>query len=154
MAVPAVTLDTPRPGRLGNTPMGVLSGSVNISSYDTAHPAVVAITGLFLPSGKLRVAVCGVSSNGYGVTWDPVTKSFKAYKTAGTVSAPVLTISSGTAATHPLGVNSAGGVIVSDASYGNVGGISVPTLTGTADSEVAGAVNVGTCDFIAVGQLG
>ena len=30
-----VTLDTPTPGRLGNTPMGVLSGTCNITNYNT-----------------------------------------------------------------------------------------------------------------------
>lgn len=154
MAIPTVTLDTPKPGRLGNSPMGVLSGSVNISSYDTAHPEVTTITKAFLPAGKLRVTVCAFSSNGYIVFWDATSKSFKAYRPSGTSGAQTLNISSGTPATHPLGVTSGGGVLVSDASYASVGGISVPSFTAGAGTEATASTNVGTCDFIAVGQLG
>lgn len=85
MAVPTVTLDFPNPARLGNTPMGVLSGQVEIESYDTAHPEVAVITNRFLDDGKLRVCVNSVSENGYFVAWDKTTLSFKAYTTAGTV---------------------------------------------------------------------
>lgn len=148
MAVPTVALDFPRPSRLGNTPMGLNSGLVTISSYDTAHPEVIAVTGQFLPGGKLRVAPNGLSSNGYMVFWDAVTKSFKAYKLAGTAT---LNVSSGTPGTHPLGVTSGGGVVVSDATYASIGGIA---FNGLAATEASAADNVGTVQFIAVGQLG
>jgi hypothetical protein len=53
MAVPAITLDFPIAQRVGNRVCGLISGSANVTAYDTAHPAVAAITGLFKPSGKL-----------------------------------------------------------------------------------------------------
>lgn len=96
MAAPTVTLDYPKPARLGNTAMGVLSGSVDITSYDTAHPEVTAITGHFLPDGLLRVTPNGVSSSGdFLVAWDATSKSFLAYSavgTEGTSSASVGTV--------------------------------------------------------------
>ncbi len=79
MAVPAVTLDFPKPVRLGNSPMAVLAGSVNCTAYDTAHPAVTAITGHFRTSGKLRIVPEGLSSGGWLVQWDTASSSFKAY---------------------------------------------------------------------------
>jgi hypothetical protein len=75
MAVPAVTLDFPIAQRVGNRVCGLISGSVNVTSYDTAHPALTALTGLFKPSGKLRVSPTGVSSNGYSIRWDNATNS-------------------------------------------------------------------------------
>lgn len=87
MAAPAVTLDFPFAVRIGNTAMGILSGSVNITSYDDAHPEVTAITGHFKSGGLLRVVCDNVSDTPLFVSWDAVTKSFKVYTTAGT--APV-----------------------------------------------------------------
>jgi hypothetical protein len=89
MAVPTIILDFPKPSRLGNTAMGVLSGQMEAESYDTAHPAVASITGKFLAGGKLRVMCAPVTENGYFVAWDHVTSSFKAYTTAGTVPVEV-----------------------------------------------------------------
>lgn len=98
MAVPTVALDFPVANRVGNTAMGVLSGKVTISSYDTAHPEVTAISKKFLAGGKLQVIPEGVSSLGYVVEWDTATKSFKAYKPA----APAVTISAGAIASAAL----------------------------------------------------
>jgi hypothetical protein len=90
MAAPAVTLDFPIAQRVGNRVCGLISGTVNITSYDTAHPAVPAITGLFKPSGKLRVSPVGVSSNGYAIRWDNATNSFKAYSSNGAAPAALV----------------------------------------------------------------
>jgi hypothetical protein len=90
MAVPAITLDFPIAQRVGNRVCGLISGSVNITSYDTAHPAVTALTGLFKPSGKLRVSPVGVSSNGYAIRWDNATNSFKAYSSNGAAPAALV----------------------------------------------------------------
>ncbi|SRR6266851_977381 len=89
MAVPTITLDMPRVTRLGNTQFGVLSGQVAISSYDTAHPAVAAITGKFKDTVLLRVLSGAVSTLGFWVAWDRATLSFKAYTSAGTVPVEV-----------------------------------------------------------------
>lgn len=89
MAAPTVALDFPRVVRIGNTAMGILSGSVTVTSYDTAHPEVTAITKQFKPGGLLRVFPDAVSTAPRFVTWDSVTKSFKIYTTAGTVPVEV-----------------------------------------------------------------
>lgn len=78
MAVPTVTLDPRTPVRLGNTPFGMLDGGCTTASYDTAHPAVTAITGKFKVAP--RVTVSGVTSNGFLVRWDATTSSFIAYQ--------------------------------------------------------------------------
>lgn len=83
MAVPALTFDFPIQQRIGNRSSGLISGSVNVTSYDTAHPAVTALTGKFKPGGLLRVVCGGVSSGGFAVTWDKTTSSFKAYNSNG-----------------------------------------------------------------------
>lgn len=110
MAVPILTFDTPIQQRIGNRPFGLVSGSVSITSYDTAHPAVTLLTGKFKPSGLLRVVCGGVSSLGFAVTWDKATSSFKAFNSNGA---------------SPAALN-----------------------------EAANAANVGTFDFIAMGQMG
>jgi hypothetical protein len=97
MAVPAVTLDFPIAQRVGNRPCGLISGSINITSYDTAHPALTALTGLFKPSGKLRVVATGVSSNGYVLRWDNATNSFKAYSSNGAAPAALVEAPNATA---------------------------------------------------------
>jgi hypothetical protein len=97
MAVPAVTLDFPIAQRVGNRVCGLVSGSVNVTAYDTAHPALTALTGLFKPSGKLRVSPTGVSSNGYAVRWDNATNSFKAYSSNGAAPTALAEAPNGTA---------------------------------------------------------
>jgi hypothetical protein len=151
MAAPTVALDYPKPARLGNTPMGVVSGLVTISSYDTAHPAVTAITGVFKPSGLLRVVPNGESSNGYTVRWDHATDSFKAYLPAGTVANPTISAGSGSAGVA-LGVTS-GALTISGGATG-VTGVIAGGFTGSGATEAGAAANVGTVEFIAVGQLG
>jgi hypothetical protein len=97
MAVPAITLDFPIVQRVGNRPAGLISGSINVTAYDTAHPALTALTGLFKPSGKLRVTTTGVSSAGYSIRWDNATNSFKAYSSNGAAPAAMAEAPNGTA---------------------------------------------------------
>ena len=144
-----VTLDVPRPGRLGNTPMGVIGGSCNLSNYNQTLAEITAITGLFLTGGKLRVIADGLSSNGYVCKWDTTSKAFKAYRQGGGTG--TLTIASGTAATHAVGVSGAGGTLVSDTTYSGIGTVST---TGTALVEAASDTDIGTFNFLVVGQLG
>lgn len=105
-----VTLDFPKPGRLGNLPMGVISGTCNVTNYNSTLVELTTITKAFLPGGKLRVTPNGVSSLGFVIKWDSTGKAFRAFST-------------GTAADAPL-------------------------------NEEASDSNIGTFDFIAVGQLG
>jgi len=166
-----VTLDTPRPGRLGNTPMGVLSGTCNLTNYNSTLTAITAITKAFLPGGTLTVVPNGISSEGFIIAWDATGHAFRAYGTAGaditvgsgtiTAANPTLSTTSGNPATHPLGVVS-GGAIVSDAAYTNITGVIAGAITDTRTlSTAAGAIaqasndtNVGTFTFLAIGQLG
>jgi hypothetical protein len=97
MAVPAVTLDFPIAQRVGNRVCGLISGSINVTAYDTAHPALTALTGLFKPSGKLRVVVTAVSSLGFVVRWDNATNSFKAFSSNGAAPAAMAEAPNGTA---------------------------------------------------------
>lgn len=151
MAVPAVTLDFPTPARVGNTAMGLLMGTVNISTYDAAHPAVTAITGKFKPSGKLRVVCNGLSSNGYAVQWDPATSSFKAFRATVTVGNPTVNTTTNAGTATPMYTN--GGALTQVAGAAGITGVIQGAVAAAAPTE-AGAVNVGTVDFIAVGQLG
>lgn len=174
MAVPTTTLDVAAPARLGNTPMGVISGTVNVSSYDTAHPEVTAITGKFIAGGALRVCPNGLSSGGYMIQWDDTSKSFKAYRAAGTVAAGTVTstgtissasisMTSAGTVTNPVGVSGAGlvlqggtanvtsGITGSVASTGTVG---AQSFTVGSPTEATASANVGTFDFIAVGRIG
>lgn len=144
-----ITLDSPRPGRLGNSPFGVLSGTCNLSNYNSTLAEITTITKAFLAGGKLRVVADGLSSNGYAVKWDTTGKAFKAYRTA--AGAASLAAASSNPATHPLGVSGAGGNIVSDTTYSNIGGITTPAAS---LAEVANDVNIGTFNFIIVGQMG
>ena len=144
-----VTLDTPKPGRLGNSPMGVLSGTCNLSNYNTTQSEITTITKAFLPNGKLRVVADGLSSNGYAVKWDTTAKAFKAYRVG--TGTGTLTIASGTAATHPVGVSGASGNLVSDTTYSGIGTVATAAA---ALAEAANDINVGTFNFIVVGQLG
>lgn len=89
MAVPAVTLSTPKATRIGSLPLGVVFGSVNVTSYDTAHPALTALTGEFRSVTGLAVTA-GISSAGFAIAWDPVTRSFKAYNSNGAAPAALL----------------------------------------------------------------
>lgn len=204
MAVPSVTLDTPKPSRLGNSVMGVLSGSVNVSSYDTSHPAVSAITGLFIGSGLLRVTPNGLSSSGYLIRWDKASNSFKAYVPGATTLTPAAAgaASAVTVGSSPFTYTSAAAwgeeilldangatstFIVSRGGYStgartltSLNGQSVVLFSGdtlaltytvatpimeklpfaipaaaeaAAEVEAANAANLGTFDFIAVGQI-
>jgi hypothetical protein len=97
MAVPAVTLDFPIAQRVGNRVCGLISGSINVTAYDTAHPALTVLTGLFKPAGKLRVSPVGVSSNGFAIRWDNATNSFKAYSSNGAAPTALAEAPNGTA---------------------------------------------------------
>lgn len=144
-----VTLDAPKPGRLGNTPMGVLSGTCNLTNYNTTQAEITTITKAFLTGGKLRVVADGLSSLGYVCKWDTTAKAFKAYRQGGGTG--TITTSSGNPATHPLGVTGASGSLVSDTIYTGVTGV---VTTGAALVEAASDTNIGTFNFIIVGQLG
>jgi hypothetical protein len=152
MAAPTVTLDTPTALRIGNGQFGVLSGSVTVAAYDTAHPEVTAITGKFKSSALLRVMAAGLSTNGYAINWDHTTKSFKANRAAVTVANPTISTTSAAAAGLALGVTS-GAIVTSGSAVTGITGVVQGAVAVAAPTE-AGAVNVGTFDFIAIGQLG
>lgn len=153
MAVPAVTLDFPRVCRIGNTAMGILSGSVNVSAYDTADPEVTAITGKFKTGGKLRVCCNGLSSNGFSILWNPTTKSFQAFRAAVTVANPTMTTVTNAGTAGADGIYQHAGVLNQPTGTTGITGIVQGAVAVAAPTE-AGAVNVGTFDFIAVGQMG
>ena len=96
MAVPAVTLTSPKATRIASSPLGITFGSVNVTSYDTAHPALTALTGEFRTATGLSV-VAGVSSGGFAIAWDSVTRSFKAYNSNGAAPAALLEAANGAA---------------------------------------------------------
>lgn len=164
-----VTLDTPRPGRLGSSPMGVLSGTCNLTNYNTTQAEITTITKAFKPDGKLRVVADGLSSNGYVVKWDVTAKAFKAYRAGAatvtpsgsiTASAPTITTTTGTPATAPIGVES--DALTQTAGASGITGVQAPTITDSRTfSAAAGALaqapndtNIGTFNFIVVGQMG
>ena len=95
MAAPPVTLDTPHAARVGNTQFGVAAGDVTVSSYDTAHPAVSAITGLFKSGGSVTVCPNGATNSGYIARWDDSTSSFILYTPAAS-GAAIIEAASGT----------------------------------------------------------
>ena len=138
-----VTLDSPTPGRLGNSPFGVVSGTCNLSNYNQTLAEITTITRLFRPGGKLRPIADGLTSNGYAVKWDTTGKAFKAYRTA----TPLLTSASG-AVDHPLGATASSGTIIADAIY-----TGVVVGPAAALSEVASDIDIGTFNFVVVGQL-
>lgn len=143
-----VTLDTPRPGRLGNSPMGVLSGTCNLTNYNSTLVEITTITKAFLPGGKLRVVADGLTSNGYVVKWDTSGKAFKAYRQgAGT---GVLNVASGNPDTHALGVSGNAGTLISDDVYASITGVVTAV---SALAEVADDIDIGTFNFLVVGQL-
>lgn len=139
-----VTLDSPTPGRLGNTPFGVIGGTCDLTNYNQTLAEITAITGMFLPGGKIRVIADTLTSNGYAVKWDTTGKAFKAYRT----NTPLLTSASGTVS-HPLGATASSGTIVADAIY-----TGVVVGPAAALAEVASDINIGTFNFVVVGQLG
>jgi hypothetical protein len=129
--------------------MGVLSGTCNLSNYNQTLAEITTITKAFLTGGKLRVVADGLTSNGYVVKWDTTGKAFKAYRQGGGTG--TLTIASGTATTHPVGVSGAAGTLVSDTTYSGIGTVAT---TGAALTEAASDTDIGTFNFIIVGQLG
>lgn len=153
MAAPTVTLDTPRALRLGNSQFGMVSGAVSVTSYDTAHPEVTAITGHFKSGGTIRVTANGMSTGGYTMYWDHTSKSFKAYQATVTVANPTISTTSAAAAGLALGVTS-GAIVTSGSSVSGVTGVVQGAVAVTAPTEASAAANVGAFDFIAVGQLG
>lgn len=154
MAAPTVTLDFLTPARLGNTGMGMICGTVNVSSYDTADPEVTDITGKFLSAISLRVCPNGLSSNGYMIVWNPTSKSFQAYRGAVTVANPTMTTvtNAGTAAADAIYQHA--GVLNQPTGTAGITGIIQGAVATAAPTEAAGSVNVGTFDFIAVGRIG
>ena len=84
-----VTLDLRYPKRVGgNAKYGVITGTANITSYDTNKVPVTAITGHF--RNIYRVICDGVSSNWYAMRWDTTAQAFRAYDT-GAAAGGVLT---------------------------------------------------------------
>lgn len=80
MAVYAATatLDRPTAEKLGPR-VGWLSGTVDITNYNTTLGQVTAITGAFLTTP--RVVCDGLSDNGYIVQWNNTNGSFKCFYT-------------------------------------------------------------------------
>lgn len=139
-----VTLDTPTPGRLGASVMGVLSGTCNLTNYNSTLAEVTTITGKFRPNGKLRVVADGLSSNGYVVKWDVAGKAFRAYRSA----TPLMTTASGSVS-HAVGATASSGTMISDDIY-----TGVVVGPAAALSEAANDLNIGTFNFVVVGQMG
>lgn len=164
-----ITLDFPTPGAVGNTKMGLLSGTCNLTNYNSTLVELTSITGRFLPNGKLRVVAGGLSSNGYVIKWDSSSKAFRAYRTAAqtvtpsgsiTASAPTITTTTNAGTTEPVYTN--GGALTQTTGATGITGVQAPTITDArtfagaagALAQSANDANVGTFDFIAVGQLG
>lgn len=86
MAAPTVTFVQRKTMQLDGASFGLMTGSVNVTSYDNTHPAVTAITGKARQNSTLTVIPDAVSSGGYAITWDPASTSFKAYTTGSALS--------------------------------------------------------------------
>ena len=165
-----VVLDTPRPARLGNTPMGVLSGSCHVTNYNQTPVAISAITKAFLPGGKLTVVPNGISSGGFIMAWDAATTAFRAYGAVGTgitvgsgtitASAPTITTGTNATTTAPVYVNS--GALTETTGATGITGVQAPIITDTrglstatgAIAQAASDQDLGTFTFLAIGQLG
>lgn len=162
-----VTLDFPRPGPVGNTKMGVLTGQINLTNYNTTLAEITGITGRF--KSAPRVIVGGVSSNGYAVKWDPTAKAVKAYRAAAstvtpsgsiTASAPTITTGTNADVTAPVATN--GGALTQAAGAAGITGVQAPVITDSrtfqaaagALGQAANDTNIGTMDFVAIGQIG
>jgi hypothetical protein len=78
--VSAFSMDQRRPGRVDASAFGFASGTITINPYSQTRLAIAQITGLFLPSGLLRVAVGPADANfANGVVWDQTNKSIYAW---------------------------------------------------------------------------
>lgn len=161
-----VTVDTPRANRIGNTPIGIISGSCNLTNYNSTLAALTAITGKF--SGGLRVCADGISSNGYVIKWDTSGSAFKAYRAAGqtvtpsgsiTMAAP--TITTGTNADVSAVIATNGGALTQAAGASGITGVQASVITdartftgaAAAMAEAANDTDIGTFNFIAMGRL-
>lgn len=74
-----VTLDFPHSQRIGNSAIGVMSGSCDLTNYNTTQSELTAITRKFRSGGILRV-IGEVSSNGYVIKWNGTSLAFEAYR--------------------------------------------------------------------------
>ena len=199
----AVTFDLYKAARIGSTPMGLISGTVNLSVYSQTKTALAALTGKFLTGGLLRVVPDGISSLGYMVRWSKADSAFRVYGPGAITPAlaapgaaaaitppssaaaytnadavPITVIITGGTSTHAVIGRTNGSFTSADVATVNpiVAHLDVgDTLTVTysvagtwtklpfgavtasaaaAAAEVANSTNVGTFDFIAMGQMG
>jgi hypothetical protein len=95
MTAPPITFYDAKALRIGNTPLGILIGTVTVAAYDTAHPALAALTGKFRSTAGLTVSG-GVTSAGWAISWDVATSSFKAYGSNGAAPAALVEAPNGT----------------------------------------------------------
>lgn len=171
MAAYAATtaLDYPKPGQLGNLNIGVVSGTCDLTNYNDTVVENTTITNAFLPDGILRVVPNGISSNGFIISWDATSKAFRAYATVGaavsvaggtiTMADPTITTVNGNPAIAPIGV--VAGELVQTVGAADITGVQASVITDTrtftadagALAEASDDVDVGTFDFIAIGQL-
>lgn len=71
-----ITLDSTRAERISRN-LGILTGSCNITNYNTTLAALTDITGKFT---SVKQVLCDtVSTSGYHVRWISASSSFKAY---------------------------------------------------------------------------
>ena len=75
-----VTVDVAKPDRIGRN-YGIVTGTVDITNYNSTVAEITDITKYFLDNSiSVTVAPCGVTDNGYWLSWDKTNKAFKAYK--------------------------------------------------------------------------
>ena len=156
MAVATVVSPLNRAERISRR-LGVYTGYASIATYTTCT-ACTAITRYFVPTsngttggftnGICSVDIAGPTSLGYIVKWDYTTGGFKAfYPSVGTTPTISVPVTSGTTAGGALFLTSGGGF--SAITAGSVG-CNVTAIVNAAGSE-AGAVNIGTFGFVAIG---
>lgn len=132
--------------------LGVFSGTVNITNYNTTLLEITGITRYFKASGVsgftkgLMSVVCDqVSSLGYVCRWDYGTGSFKAFLPTSVAIAVDSNVGAGAALLFGSGGGAA--ALHATSAVGNI------TLTAAA-VEAAADTNIGTLSFVAVGFRG
>ena len=123
--------------------LGILTGTVDITNYNSTLAAIIAISGMFRSINA--VILDSVSDNGYLGRWVSASNAIKCFypTTAHTHVIPVTTGTTGDAVTNNAGVlESAGGE-----------DLAASAATAAAAGEVANDVDVGVFNFVAIGVV-
>lgn len=74
------TADAPKPDRIGRN-YGLVTGTVDITSYHATLAEITDLTKFFIDNTiTITAAPCGITDNGYFVTWVGSSGAFKAWK--------------------------------------------------------------------------